>query len=168
MKTKHLLPVILGAVLVTLAVTSVYAEPLVAGGNVIVGNQYTVATIRGEARAWVNGQWLTVPADLQLQVQVTFVGPYNIVFEVISGSFEVRNKPYTIDVGNWRGDYNRNTAISVYQGPVTAPDGRNGYFVLFGRDTTQAQQGTYMNVYSDFAVNTAHYGTLTWVGFRSN
>lgn len=56
MKTKHLLPVILGAVLVTLAVTSVYADPLVAGGNVIVGNQYTVATIRGEARACVNGQ----------------------------------------------------------------------------------------------------------------
>ena len=60
-------------------------------------------------------------------------GPYNIVFKVISGSFQVRNKPYTIDVGNWRGDYNRNTATSVYQGPATAPDGRNGYFVLLAK-----------------------------------
>ena len=93
MKTKHLLPVILGAVLLTLAATSVYADPLGAGGNVTIGNQYTVTTIRGEARAWVNGQWLTGPADLQLQVQVTFVGPYNIVFKVISGSFQVSNKP---------------------------------------------------------------------------
>lgn len=166
MKTKHLLPVILGAVLLTLAATSVYADPLVAGGNVMVGNQYTVTTIRGEARAWVNGQWLTRPANLQLQVQVTFVGPYNIVFKVISGSFQVSNKPYTIDVGNWRGDYNRNIATSVYQGAATAPDGRNGYFVLFGQDTTQAQQGTYMNIYSDFR---GEYGAL-WhvnlVGFR--
>ena len=73
-----------------------------------------------------------------------------------------------IDVGNWRGDYNRITAISVYQGPATAPDGRNGYFVLFGQDTTQAPQGTYMNVYSDFR---GEYGAL-WhvnlVGFRYN
>jgi hypothetical protein len=166
LKTKIPLSVILGAVLLTLAATSVYADPLVAGGNVMVGNQYTVTTIRGEARAWVNGQWLTGPADLELQVQVTFVGPHNLVFKVISGSFQVGSKPYMIDVGNWRGDYNRDTATSVYQGPATAPDGRNGYFVLLGQDTTQAQQGTYMNIYSDFR---GEYGALWHVnlaGFR--
>jgi hypothetical protein len=168
LKTKHLLPAIVSAVLLTLAATSVYADPLVASGNVMVGNQYTVTTISGEARAWVNGQWLTGSANLELQVQVTFVGPSNIVFKVISGSFQVMNKPYMIDVGNWMGDYNRNTATSVYQGPATAPDGRNGYFVLFGQDTTQTQQGTYMNIYSDFR---GEYGAL-WhinlVAFRYN
>ncbi|MGA2789629.1 MAG: hypothetical protein ABSF00_02545 [Candidatus Bathyarchaeia archaeon] len=168
MQTNHLLPVILGAVLLTLAATSVYADPLVAGGYVMVGNQYTVTTIRGEASAWVNGQWLTGPADLDLQVQVTFAGPNNIAFKVISGSFQVLDKPYILDVGNWRGNYNRNTATSVYQGPATAPDGENGYFVLFGQDTTQAQQGTYMTIYSDFR---GEYGAL-WhvnlVGFRYN
>ena len=134
----------------------------------MVGNQYTVTTIRGEARAWVDGQWLTGPADLTLQVQVTFVGPSNIVFKVISGSFQVKDKTCTIDIGNWRGDYNRIAETSVYQGPATAPDGRNGYFILYGHDTSQVQQGTYMSIYSDFR---GEYGAL-WhidlIGLRYN
>lgn len=158
----------MGAVLLTLAAASAYADPLVAGWNVMAGNQYTVTTIRGQASAWVNGQWLTRSADLELQVQVTFVGPHNLVFKVISGSFQVGDKPYMINGGNWKGDYNRDTATSVYQGPATAPDGRNGYFVLFGQDATQAQQGMYMNIYSDFR---GEYGAL-WhvnlVGLRYN
>lgn len=168
MQTKHLLTAVLGAVLLTLAASAVYVDPLVAGGNVMVGSQYTVTTMRGEARAWVDGQWLSGSADLTLQVQVTFVGTNNIVFKVISGSFRVRDKPYIIHVGNWRGDYNRNTQASVYQGPATAPDGRNGYFILYGHDTSQVQQGAYMSIYSDLR---GEYGAL-WhivlIGFRYN
>jgi hypothetical protein len=143
MRTRNLPSIVLGAVLLSLAMSSVYANPLVVGGNVVVGTQYTITTIRGEARAWVDGQWLTSPADLTLQVQVAFVGPNNVVFRVVSGSFQVRAKSYTIDVGNWRGDYNRNTGTSVYQGPATAPDGRHGYFIIYVYDTSQVQQGTY-------------------------
>lgn len=102
LQTKHLLPVILGTVLLTLAATSVYADPLVAGGNVMAGNQYTVTTIRDQASAWVNGQWLTGPADLELQVQVTFVSPHNLVFKVISGSVQVGNMHYMINAATGR------------------------------------------------------------------
>ena len=157
MRMKQSLLVILGVVLLSLSATLAFADPLVAGGNVTVGDQYMVTTIRGEAQAWIDGKLTTGPANLQLQVQVTFAGPHNIVFKVISGTFQVSDKPYTIDVGHWRGDYNRDTGTSVYQGPATAPDGRNGYFVLFGQDTSETQQGAYMNIHSDFS---GEYGVL--------
>ena len=147
----------LGLVLLSLTATSAYADPLFAGRNVMVGDRYVITTIRGEARAWIDGQWVTGPADLQLEAQVTFVGSHNIVFKILSGTFQVRYKTYTIDVGRWRGDYNRDTHTSVYQGPATAPDGRKGYFVFFGQDTTETQQGVYMSIYSDFR---GEYGSL--------
>src|SRR3989337_3223125 len=92
------------------------------GGNGGAGDRFAVTTIRGEARAWIDGRWVIGPAKLQLVVQVTYVGPHNIVFKVLSGTFQVNYKPYTIDVGHWRGDYNRDTHTAVYQGPATAPD----------------------------------------------
>jgi len=165
---KHLLPIMLGIILLSLSATLAFADPLVAGGNVMVGDQYMVTAIRGEARAWIDGRLITGPANLQLQVQVTFVGPHNIVFKVVSGTFQVRDKPYLIDIGQWRGDYNRDTHTSVYQGPAKAPDGRNGYFVLFGQDTSETQQSAYMNIHSDFS---GEYGAL-WhidlVAYRYN
>jgi hypothetical protein len=114
MKTKYMLPVFLGVVLLSLATASAFAEPLVAGGNVAVGGQYTVATISGTARATVDGHLITGPTNLQLQVQVTFVGPHNILFKVLSGTFQVQYKAYMIDVGHWRGDYNRDVHTTVY------------------------------------------------------
>lgn len=86
-----------------------------------------------------------------------FVGPHNIVFKVLSGTFQVRYKPYLIDVGHWRGDYNRDTHASVYQGPATTPDRRQGYFVLFGQDTSETSTGVYIHVGSDFW---GEYGVL--------
>ncbi len=158
LQMKSILPILMGVVLLSLATSSVFADPLFATGNVRVGDRYAITTIRGEARAWINGHWVTGPADLQLLVQVTFVGPHNVIFRVLPGStFQVRYTTYTIDVGRWRGDYNRDTHTSVYQGPATAPDGRWGYFVLFGQDTIQTQQGVYMNVHSDFR---GEYGAL--------
>lgn len=154
----------LGVVLLSLSITSVFADPLFAGENVMVGDQYMVTTIRGEARAWIDGRWVTGPADLQLQVQVTFVGPHNIVFRVLSGTFEVRYKTYVIGIGHWKGDYNRDTHTSIYQGPATAPDGRNGYFVVLGQDTTETQQGMYMNSHSDFR---GEYGVLWHIGLAA-
>jgi hypothetical protein len=100
-------------------------------------------------------------------VQVTFVGPHNIVFRVVDGTFQIRAKPYSIDIGHWRGDYNRDTHTSVYQGPATAPDGRQGYFVLFGADTGSTNTGVYMHIVRDFR---GEYGALWHVdinAFRS-
>jgi hypothetical protein len=154
---KRFVPILLGVVLLSLPATSVFADPLFAGGNVAVGDQYVVTTIRGEARAWIDGHWGAGPADLQLRVQVTFFGPHNVVFKVLSGTFQVRYKTYVIDLGHWRGDYNRDTHTSVYQGPATAPDGRQGYLVLFGQDTGETQQGIYMSIHSDFR---GEYGAL--------
>jgi pSer/pThr/pTyr-binding forkhead associated (FHA) protein len=162
-----MLPVFLSVVLFSLAVSSVFADPLVAGGVVTVGDQYTVTTISGVASTWINGQRVIDPANLQLQLQVTFVGPHNIVFRVLSGTFQIGNKPYTIDVGHWRGVYNRDTRTSTYQGPATAPDGRPAYFVMFGQDISGTSTGTYMHTLSDFL---GEYGALWHVdltAFRS-
>ncbi len=103
MQAKHVPPILLGVVLLSLSLTTVYADPLYAGNMVAVGNQYSVTTTKGFARAWINGQWVTGPANLELQIQVTFVGPYNVVFKVLSGTFQVMYKVYVIDVGHWRG-----------------------------------------------------------------
>ena len=103
MRTKHVPPILLGVVLLSLSLTTVFADPLYAGNTVAVGDQHSVTTTNGFARAWINGQWVTGPANLELQVQVTFVGPYNVVFKVLSGIFQVMYKNYVIDVGLWRG-----------------------------------------------------------------
>jgi len=110
-----------------------------------------------KARAWINGAWVTGPADLQLQVQVTFVGAYNVVFRILSGSFQILGKDYTIDVGHWRGDYNLLAHSSEYQGPATAPDGGQAYFDLFGQDTGKAGQSIRVNIESNFR---GEYGAL--------
>jgi hypothetical protein len=125
-----------------------------------VGDQYLITTTNGEARAWINsamGYRTSRSTAPQLQVQVTFVGAYNVVFRILSGNFQILGKDYTIDVGNWRGDYNLLTHSSEYQGPATAPDGGQAYFDLFGQDTGQAGQRVHVNIVSDFR---GEYGVL--------
>ena len=55
MQTKRLFPILVGMVLVALSAGSVYADPLVSGGNVTVGDRYLLTTVRGEASAWIDG-----------------------------------------------------------------------------------------------------------------
>src|SRR3972149_8094994 len=81
MQSNRLLPILLGVVLVNLTASSVFANPLFVGGNGGVGDRYAVTTIRGEARAWIEGRWGMGPAKLELVVQVTYVGTHNIVFK---------------------------------------------------------------------------------------
>jgi hypothetical protein len=95
---------------------------------------------------------------------VTFVGPINVVFRVLSGTFQVGNRDYVIDVGLWRGDYNLETHTSVYQGPATAPDGGVGYFTLYGQDTGVSNGGVLTHVYSDFR---GEYGALWHVNLAA-
>ncbi len=150
MQTKHVPPILLGVVLLSLSLTTVFADPLYAGNTVSVGDQYSFTTINGSARAWIDGQWVTGPANLELKVQVTFVGPQNVVFKVVSGTFQVLSKDYVIDVGLWRGDYNLDTHTSVYQGPATAPNGGLGYFIVYGQDIGLGSGGVLVHASSDF------------------
>jgi len=83
MQMKHILPILLGVVLLTVSASSAFADPLFAGGNVIALDRYAVTTLSGTAQAWIDGHWVIGPAILELQVQVTYVGPYNIVFKVL-------------------------------------------------------------------------------------
>jgi len=149
MQRKHLLPIVLGVALLSVSVTSVFADSFYTG-TLTIGDQYSIITLHGLAQAWVNGQLLTGPANLELTVQVTFVGPHNVIFQILVGTFQIRNKDYVIDVGRWRGDYNFDTHTSVYQGPATAPDGGVGYFVIYGQDIGYGSGGVLMRVSSDF------------------
>jgi len=149
MQRKHLLPIVLGVAFLSVSVTSVFADPLYTG-TLAAGDQYSIITLHGLAQAWVNGQLLTGPANLELTVQVTFVGPHNVIFQILVGTFQIRNKDYVVDVGRWRGDYNFDTHTSVYQGPATAPDGGIGYFVIYGQDIGYGSGGVLMHVSSDF------------------
>jgi len=162
LRTKNLIPVFLGVVLLCISATSVFADPWY--GSVAVGDQYSVTTLTGYAQAWISGRLVTDPASLLLQVQVTFVGPYNVVFRVLSGTFQVGGKDYAINVGLWRGDYNLQTHSSVYEGPATAPNGGEGYFTLYAVDTGVSNGGVLMHVYSDF---TGEYDALWHVSLAA-
>lgn len=161
---KRLLPILLGIAFLGLPIGSVSADPLVSAGNVAVGDRYLITTIRGEAKAWIDGHWVMGTANLQVLGQVTYAGPHNIVFKVLSGTFQVNYKAYAIDVGHWRGDYNRDTNTAVYQGPATAPDGKRGYFVFYGKDNTVTQQGVFMTIRSGFL---GEYGALWHIELAS-
>jgi len=164
MQVKRIIPILLGVVLFSMAASSVFADPLVVGGGVFVGQYYSVTTTSGSASAWVNGALVSRLADLQLEVQVTYAGPHNVAFRVVSGTFQIGGKSYVIDTGNWRGDYNRDTQTSTYQGPATAPDGRPAYFVILGQDTLQTSTGTYMHTLSDFR---GEYGAVWHVNITT-
>jgi hypothetical protein len=156
LKMKHALPIALAVVLLSLSATFAIADPLFATGNTAVGDRYMITTASGEARTCIDGRLVTGPADLQLQVQVTFVGPDSVVFRALSGTFQVSCMTYSNNVGHRCGDYNRDSRTAIYQGAATAPDGRDAHFVLYGQSTSDIQQGVYMGMYSDFRGEYAH------------
>lgn len=147
MLRKRLPLCLLALSFIALAAVPVFADPL-ASGDVTVGDRYAITTISGEARAWVSGSWIVSPADLQLIVQVTYVGPHNVAFKVLSGTIQFNGKVYDIVPSGWRGDYNRDSHTCVYQGPAVAPNGERTFFVIYGVDTVPVQQGTYMRIWS--------------------
>ncbi len=149
MRAKQVSFCLLALAFIALATVPAFADSL-ASGDVAVGDRYAVTTISGEARAWVSGSWIKSPADLQLLVQVKYVGPNNVVFKVLSGTIQFNDKVYSIVASVWRGDYNRVSNTCIYQGPATAPNGQRAFFVIYGRDTLHVQQGTYMRMWSAF------------------
>lgn len=149
MQAKRLPLCLLALCFIALAAVPAFADSL-ATGNVVVGDRYAITTISGEARAWVSGSWIVSPADLQLSVQVTHVGPHNVIFRVLSGTIQFSGKVYAIVSSGWRGDYNRDSNTCVYQGPAMAPNGQRRFFIIHGIDTLHVQQGTYMRMWSVF------------------
>jgi hypothetical protein len=149
MHAKKLPFFLVALALIAVLTIPAFADPI-ASGNVAVADRYAVTTISGEARAWVSGAWVISPADLQLTVQVTYVGTNNIIFRVLSGTIQFNDKVYRIVADGWRGDYNRVSKTCVYQGPAIAPNGERSFFIIYGHDTRDTQQGTYMRMWSAF------------------
>ena len=149
MRGKQLSLCLLALAFIALATVPAFADSL-ESGDIAVGDRYALTTISGEARAWVSGSWIKSSADLQLIVQVTHVGPNNVVFKVLSGTVQFNGKVYSIVASGWRGDYNRVSNTCVYQGPATAPNGERTFFIIYGQDRLYAQQGTYMRMWSAF------------------
>ena len=149
MQTKRLPLCLLTLCFIALGAVPALADSI-ATGDVVVGDRYAITTMSGEARAWVSGSWLVSPVDLQLRVQVTYVGPHNIIFRVLSGTIQFNGKVYAIVASGWRGDYNRDSNTCVYQGPAIVPSGQRTFFIIHGIDTYHVQQGTYMRMWSVF------------------
>ena len=164
MKTKNLVPIFLGIVILSISVTFVLADPWYGPASVALGDQFSITTLNGFAQAWIDGRSVTDSANLALTVQVTFVGPYNVVFRVVAGTFQVGGKNYAIDLGAWRGDYNLQTHSSLYQGPTTAPNGGTGHFTLYGEDIGASNGGVLTHIYCDF---TGEYGALWHVSLAA-
>ena len=149
MEGKRMLLCLLALCLIALAAVLAFADSIVTG-DVVVGDRYAITTMSGEARALVSGSWLVSPVDLQLRVQVTYVGPHNIIFRVLSGTIQFDGKVYSVVSSGWRGDYNRDSNTCVYQGPVVALNGQRTFFIIYGIDTLHVQRGTYMRMSSVF------------------
>ena len=164
MKTINLIPIFLGIVILSVTATSVLADPWYGPASLAPGDQFSITTLNGFAQAWIDGRLVTDTANLALTVQVTFVGPYNVVFRVVAGAFQVGGKDYAIDVGAWRGDYNLQTHSSIYQGAATAPNGGTGYFTLYGEDLGVSNEGVLTHIYSNF---TGEYGALWHVSLSA-
>jgi hypothetical protein len=95
MQRKQLSLCLLALAFIALATVPAFADP-VASGAAAIEDRYAVTTISGEARAWVSGSWIKSSADLQLIVQVTYVGPNNVVFKVLLGTIQFNDKVYSI------------------------------------------------------------------------
>jgi len=149
MREKQLSLLFIALGLIALMTVPVFADP-VAASSLSIGDRYAIATISGEARAWFANSWVVSSADLQLVVQVTNVGPNNIIFRTLSGTIQFDGRVYRIVADGWRGDYNRVSKTCVYQGPAVAPNGARAFFIVYGHDTTDTQQGTYMRMWSAF------------------
>ncbi len=148
MREKQLLLFVVAMALIALMAVPAFAD-LVVATSPSIGDRYAITPISGEARAWVAGSWVVSSANLQFVVQVTNVGPNNIIFRTLSGSIRFDDKVYIVADG-WRGDYNRVSKTCVYQGPAIALNGARAFFIIYGHDTSDTRQDTYMRMWSAF------------------
>jgi hypothetical protein len=149
MREKQLPLFLVALALIALMTVPAFADPI-AATSPSTGDRYAITPISGEARAWVAGSWVVSSASLQLVVQVTNVGPNNIIFRTLSGTIRFDGRVYNIVADGWRGDYNRVSKTCVYQDPAVAPNGARAFFIICGHDTSDTQQGTYMRMWSAF------------------
>jgi len=149
MRQKQLPLFFVALALIALMTVPAFADP-VAATSPSIGYRYAITSISGEARALVAGSWVVSSANLQLVVQVTNVGPNNIIFRTLSGTVRFDGNVYNIVADGRRGDYDRVSRTCVYQGPAIAPNGARAFFIIYGHDTSDTQQGTYMRMWSVF------------------
>jgi hypothetical protein len=149
MREKQLPLFVVALALIALTTVPSFADP-VAATSPSIGDRYAITPISGEARAWVAGSWVVSSANLQLVVRATNVEPNNIIFRTFSGTIRFDGKVYNIVADGWRGDYNTVSKTCVYRGPAIAPNGARAFFIIYGHDTSDTQQGAYVRMWSAF------------------
>lgn len=124
-----------------------------------VGDVYVITTMRGYATAYVDGQLVTLAADIQLKVRIVAENVRWISFRVASGTLRIGDVTYTV-LGEWPGLYNRISGIATYQGYGADENGRRGFFSLVSVDTGHTQQGAFMDLRGSFRDPAGVYWTI--------
>ena len=132
------------AILLAAGVVPLLAMPPVFDAS--VGDIYLVSTIKGHARAVINGEPVRLKASVQLTVLVTEVHKDLIAFKVTAGSIVINGTRYSIEEDWERGVYNKKTRSATYEGWGTDPEGRKVYFILHSVDKRRSWSGVLMKM----------------------
>lgn len=151
-------------VMISLMATSAFADPWTT--NAGLGDVYAVTTIRGEARTIVDGHVVVRPADLQLNIRVAEINDDWIGFRVLSGTIQIGDHVFHVVREWWRGLYNKDRGIAVYEGWGRDANGQLIHFVFRSVDVRQTQQGCFMDVTEMVRGPGGHYWKLDLKAYR--
>jgi len=150
--------------MLALVVVPVFADPLTT--NAKVGDVYIVTTIEGDAKAFVQGKVVTVPASVELRCQITEVHRDWVFFKVTRGEIVVDGREYMISREWWRGVYNRNSNEAYYQGWAVDGAGHRAFFILHTLDKRPTQEGCFMEMNGVFRDPCGVYWRLELLTYR--
>jgi hypothetical protein len=122
-----------------------FADPFL---DASFGDVYVITTLRGYASAYINGQHVTVAADIQLKARIVAQNAKWIAFTVTSETAQIGDHTYAL-LSEWPGLYNRSTGRATYQGYGTDGDGHRVYFSFASVDTLHTQ-GAFMDLRGSF------------------
>jgi len=115
-----------------------------------VGDVYLVTTIKGYAKAMINGEPVRVRASVQLTALVTEVHEDLVAFRITEGSIVINGTRYVIEEDWERGIYNKRTKSATYEGWGVDPQGRRVYFILHSVDKRRSWSGVIMRMTGGF------------------
>lgn len=130
-------------VMASIIMANVFASSLLV--DVTVDGVFEVATIRGHARARIDGQPVALFADLQMRIRIAEVSDIWIAFKVLSGTIQVGSRVFHIEGESWRGVYRRGRHTAIYEGWGSDAAGHRVCLALRSTDTRQAQRGCFMD-----------------------
>jgi len=150
--------------MLALVVIPVFADPLTT--NARVGDVYIVTTIEGEAKAFLEGKVVTVPASVELRCQITEVHRDWIFFKVTWGKTVIDGHQYMVLREWWRGVYNKNSNEGCYQGWAVDGAGRRAHFILHTLDKRPTHEGCFMEMNGVFKDLCGVYWRLELLTYR--